>query len=86
MAYTVLLRPAAERDSQKLPTTIRSRVFTTLFALEQDPRPQGVVKLTGSPDRRRLRVGDYRILFEIDDPAQTVLILRIAHRRDVYRS
>lgn len=86
MAYTVLLRPAAERDSQKLPATIRSRVVTTLFALEQNPRPQGVVKLAGSPDRWRIRVGDYRILFEIDDPAQTVLVLRIAHRRDVYRS
>lgn len=56
-----------------------------LFGLEHNPRPPGVAKLTGRANLWRVRVGDYRILFEIDDPAQTVLVLRIAHRRDAYR-
>jgi mRNA interferase RelE/StbE len=85
MAYTVLLRPAADRDRAKLLPDIRSRVTDVLFALETNPRPHGVTKLTGGHDLWRLRVGDYRVLFEIDDPAQTVLVLRIAHRRDAYR-
>ncbi|WP_447977308.1 type II toxin-antitoxin system RelE family toxin [Candidatus Nitrospira bockiana] len=85
MAYTVLLRPASGRDLAKLPLDIRSRVTDVLFALEHDPRPPGVTKLAGGHDVWRVRVGSYRILFEIDDPAQTVLVLRIAHRRDAYR-
>lgn len=85
MAYTVLLRPAADRDLAKLPADIRSRLTDVLFALEHDPRPPGVTKLIGSANLWRVRVGDYRVLFEIDDPAKTVLVLRLAHRRDVYR-
>lgn len=85
MAYQVLLRPAAGRDLARLPSDIRSRLTDVLFALENDPRPPGVTKLTGSANLWRVRVGDYRILFEIDDSAQTVLVLRIAHRRDAYR-
>lgn len=85
MAYQVLLRPAAGRDLAKLPPHIRSRATDVLFALENDPRPPGITKLTGSANVWRVRVGDYRVLFEIDDPAQTVLVFRIAHRRDAYR-
>lgn len=85
MAYQVLLRPAVGRDLAKLPPDIRTRLADVLFALENDPRSHGVTKLAGSHDVWRVRVGDYRVLFEIDDSAQTVLILRIAHRRDAYR-
>jgi mRNA interferase RelE/StbE len=85
MPYTVLLGPAAERDRRKLPPEIRSRITQTLLALEREPRPPGVTKLGGTIDRWRVRVGDYRVLFEIDDKTQTVLVLRIAHRREAYR-
>jgi mRNA interferase RelE/StbE len=85
MPSTVLLRPAAERDRRALPSEIRQRVNATLLALEQESRPAGALKLTGLRNRWRLRIGDYRILYEIDDTARQVLILRIAHRRDVYR-
>jgi mRNA interferase RelE/StbE len=85
MAYQVLLRPAAGRDLAKLPSDIRSRLTEVLFTLENDPRPPSVIKLAGNANLWRVRVGDYRVIFEIDDPAQTVLILRIAHRRDAYR-
>ncbi len=57
----------------------------TLLALERDPRPPGIAKLSGTVNRWRVRIGDYRILFEVDDRAQTVLVLRIVHRREAYR-
>jgi mRNA interferase RelE/StbE len=56
-----------------------------LLALETDPRPIGAAKLSGQRNRWRVRVGDYRILYEVDDALQQVLVVRIAHRRDVYR-
>lgn len=78
MPYTVLLRPAAERDFKKLSPDVRPRIKDVLLSLEQDPRPPGVTKLTAAGKLWRVRSGDYRVLFEIDDTAQTVLVLRIA--------
>jgi len=85
MPYTALLRPAADRDRRSLPPDIRQRMGEALLSLEADPRPSGAVKLAGSRDRWRIRVGDYRIIYQIDDSALQVLILRIAHRREAYR-
>lgn len=85
MTYTILLLPAAEREWRKLSPPIRKRVNRALLTLEDNPRPSGVVKLSGSTNRWRIRVGDYRIIYRIDDAAREVLILRIAHRRQVYR-
>jgi mRNA interferase RelE/StbE len=83
--YGVLLSGAAERDRRKLSPEIRSRITQALLALERDPRPPGVGRLSGTDNGWRIRAGDYRILFEVDDEAQTVLVLRIAHRREAYR-
>lgn len=85
MAYTVLLLPAAEREWRKLPREVRTRVNRAMSALEDTPRPRGAIKLSGSSDRWRIRVGDYRVIYRIDDAAREVTILRIAHRRQVYR-
>lgn len=85
MPYRVLLGSAAERDRRKLPPEIRSRITQALLALEREPRPSGVAKLSGAANSWRIRIGDYRILFEVDDEVQTVLVLRIAHRREAYR-
>jgi mRNA interferase RelE/StbE len=85
VAYTVLLTPAAEREWRKLPRDIRRRARRALLALEGEPRPHGTTKLTGGSDRWRIRVGDYRVIYHIDDAAQEVTVLRIAHRRQVYR-
>lgn len=85
MAHTVLLLPAAERDWRRLPRQIRPRVNQALLALEDEPRPPGVAKLTGSTDRWRVRIGDYRIIYRVDDRAREVVVLRIAHRRQAYR-
>ena len=85
MLYTVLLSPRAERDCRGLPDQILRRIRATLVALETDPRPTGAAKLTAARDRWRVRIGDYRILYEVDDALQQLLVLRIAHRRDDYR-
>jgi mRNA interferase RelE/StbE len=85
MSFTVLLRPAAEREWRKLPPEIRPRISQALLKLEDNPRPQGVSRLSGYANRWRLRVGDYRVIYQIDDAAKEVVILRVAHRREVYR-
>lgn len=84
MAYTIRLKTRAERELDRLPLTLVRRIWRKLLALEKDPRPQGTSKLEGS-DGYRLRIGDYRIVYIVDDREQTVDIIRVAHRREVYR-
>jgi mRNA interferase RelE/StbE len=84
MAYTVRLKPRAERDLDRLPTPLARRIWEKLLGLEEEPRPLGSSKLEGS-DGYRIRVGDHRVVYLIDDRARTVEIVRIAHRREVYR-
>ena len=85
MAYVVHMRSSAERERRRLQGHIRQRINRHLLQLESEPRPSGVEKLVGRPNSWRIRVGDYRILYEIDDTNQRVIIHRIAHRRDVYQ-
>ncbi len=85
MDYEVTLVAAAARDLRKLPPEVRPRIVDALISLKE-PRQHGSKKLTGSEDRWRLRVGDYRIIYRIVDPKRQVIISRIAHRRDVYHS
>lgn len=84
MAYRVLIKRSAEKDLDALSPDMRERVARRLLPLEQNPRPQGAKKLQGG-DGYRLRIGDYRVLFTIDDPKQTVTIYAVGHRREVYR-
>ncbi|MEK7726834.1 MAG: type II toxin-antitoxin system RelE/ParE family toxin [candidate division KSB1 bacterium] len=85
MSYFVFLTPAAERERRKLPSAIKTRINQSLLGMETDPRPAGVTKMTGGHDRWRIRVGDYRVIYSIDDHAKHITVLRIAHRREVYR-
>jgi mRNA interferase RelE/StbE len=82
--YCVRLKPRAEREMDKLPLAVAKRIWTKLFSLEIDPRPQGSLKLKGT-DGYRIRIGDYRIVYSIDDRERLVDVARIAHRREVYR-
>lgn len=84
MAYTVRLKPRAERDLDRLPTGLARRIWERLLGLEEEPRPPGSSKLEGL-DGYRIRVGDHWVVYLIDDRARTVEIVRIAHRREVYR-
>ena len=83
--YTLLIRHSAERDLRRLPRVIFKRVNERILSLRDNPRPHGVRKLVGPQVGWRIRVGDYRILYQIDDKAQTLTIVRVKHRREAYR-
>lgn len=85
MAYRVELTPAALRDLRRLPKEILRRIDARILALADNPRPPGAKKLEGEDDLYRLRVGDYRILYSVDDKTSTGLVARIGHRQDIYR-
>ena len=84
--YAVYLKRRAERELRNLPQNIRTRVDVRLAALANNPRPPGVVKLSGEMGSHwRIRVGEYRILYQIDDRHHLIEIYRIKHRRHAYR-
>ncbi|MFN8453519.1 MAG: type II toxin-antitoxin system RelE/ParE family toxin [Anaerolineae bacterium] len=85
MSYQVVLLKAAERDLSRLDKAVLPNVAKHLKALEADPRPANVTKLRGTENEWRIRVGDYRIIYEINDDKRVVAILRIRHRREAYR-
>lgn len=85
MAYTVTVAPSAARDIRVLDNTVKRRVGKAIDALATNPRLPGVEKLSGEDDIYRVRVGDYRILYQIADRRLTVLVVRVRHRREVYR-
>jgi len=85
MSYSVLLRPAVDRDLKSMPFQIRSRVEGAIDRLRENPRPSGTRKLVGFENEWRLRVGDYRVLYVIDDSKQQIVVARVAHRREAYR-
>ena len=79
-----IMRPALKQLAA-LPREEQERVTADINALADDPRPRGVEKLKGEDDQYRIRVGPYRIIYTIRDDRLIVLVLRIGHRRDVYR-
>jgi mRNA interferase RelE/StbE len=84
--YEIVLAAQAERDLKRLPAALFRRVIVAVRALSAVPRPPGARKLHGSGrDDYRIRVGDYRVLYEIDDPHRIVRVMRVRHRREVYR-
>jgi mRNA interferase RelE/StbE len=83
--YALLIKRCAERDLRRLPRGLFERVSERILALRDDPRPHGVRKLAGALEGWRIRVGDHRILYQIDDEARTVTIVRVKHRREAYR-
>ena len=84
MSYHVDIRRSAQKALQALPKQEYERIRDAIRGLADNPRPVGSRKLTGR-NGWRLRVGDYRVIYEIDDPARIVLILYVGHRRDVYQ-
>ena len=83
--YEVLIERTAERDLRSLPIPIFNRIIPRIRALAETPRPSGCHKLTGSKNDWRIRIGDYRVVYEIDDAQKRVRIFRVRHRREVYR-
>jgi mRNA interferase RelE/StbE len=83
--YEVLLERRAQRDVDRLPKSVSGRAIRAIAALGAEPRPAGCRKLGGSDNDWRIRIGDYRVIYEIDDRARQVRVMYIRHRRDAYR-
>lgn len=83
--YRVEFKPSAARAVRKLGADIRRRIITRVETLSENPRPSGAEKLQGLRDLYRIRVGDYRVVYQVSDDILLVLVVRVGHRRDVYR-
>ena len=85
MAYGLVLTRAARKDLDRLPREVLERADSLILALAENPRPFGSEKLQGFENLYRLRVGKYRIIYEIDKTASIVTIAKVEHRKSVYR-
>jgi len=83
-SYKLLITRSASKELEEVPRKDRNRIIAKIRGLQGDPRPPGSEKLSGD-DKYRLRQGDYRILYEIEDPQLIITVVRIGNRRDVYR-
>ena len=83
--FEIVLERTAEKDLRRLSDQVHDRVIEGISALANDPRPVGSKKLAGSKSNWRIRVGDYRVLYEIADIVRIVRVYRVRHRRDAYR-
>jgi mRNA interferase RelE/StbE len=80
----LLIKPSAAEEVEGLPKPERRRIIAKISSLSRDPRPPGCEKLSGH-DQYRLRQGNYRILYGIQDRDRVVVVVKVGHRRDVYR-
>jgi len=85
VAYRLEMSPRASRDLRKIPTRALERLKDHIDALAHIPRPREVVKLAGEIDTYRIRVGDYRVLYEVHDRVLLVIVLKVADRKEAYR-
>ena len=83
--YALFIAPAAGRQLDKLTQDVQNRLYPAIDALADDQTPHGSIKLQGSQNTRRIRVGDYRIIYELDEAARAITVTRVAHRREAYR-
>ena len=84
-SYSLEIKRSAAKELAQVPPKDRGRIVARIQALAEDPRPVGAEKLSGQ-ERYRVRQGDYRILYEIEDQILRIMVVKIEHRRDVYRS
>ena len=84
-SYQIELKRSAEKDLRKLPKDVVKRVFIHIEALAEDPLPRQAVKLAGKERFFRLRVGDYRIIYEVVSHKSVIVVHHVRHRRDAYR-
>ncbi len=85
MAYRVVFSRKAKRQFLDLPANVRKRLASPIDALAGNPRPRGAKRLSATEDFYRIRVGDYRILYAIEHHELVVLVVKLGHRKDVYR-
>jgi mRNA interferase RelE/StbE len=83
-SYKLLIKPSAARQIEAIPKADRLRIVRKIQALSDEPRPHGSEKLTAE-EKYRLRQGPYRIIYSVSDAEETVLVVKVGHRREVYR-
>ena len=83
--YEIQYKKSVEKDLRKLPSSQLKGVVAKIRALAANPRPEGSVKLRGSSDLFRVRHTDYRIVYQISDKTLVVLVVKVGHRRKIYR-
>jgi mRNA interferase RelE/StbE len=84
MKYTVIVPKPVQKQLENLIQTERTKIILVLKQIAEDPRPSGIKKLKGYEKTYRVRVGDYRIIYEIKDRELIVLVLSVSHRKDAY--
>jgi mRNA interferase RelE/StbE len=85
VSYTVEFLPSAQRELAALPKDVQRRIANRIDPLREDPRPAGTRQLQGEDRFYRLRVGDYRVIYSIEGRRLVVVVVKIGHRREVYR-
>lgn len=83
--YSVTIKKSAAKSIEKLPKHVVARIILAIRDLSENPRPAGVKKLVANEDLWRIRVGDYRVVYWIEDDIKVVDVTQVAHRSDVYR-
>lgn len=84
MSYTITFKKAASKQLRKLPKAVLATVASAVDDLANEPRPDSCKKLKGTDDVYRIRVGDYRVLYTVDDSIITVEVIKVGNRKDVY--
>jgi mRNA interferase RelE/StbE len=82
--YSISFKSSAAKELKKLPLELQYRIANKIEQLIEDPRLSGVIKLKGNDNLYRCRVGEYRLVYKIDDSEQKIVITRVRHRKDVY--
>ena len=83
-SYKLFIKPSAAKELESVPAKARRMIARKVQSLAMDPRPRGSEKLSGE-DLYRIRQGDYRVLYDIQDKAGVIVVIKIGHRREVYR-
>ena len=83
--YSITFARSARRELQRLPSSVAKRILERIEALTETPRPRGCRKLRGSGDLWRIRIGDYRVVYEVDDERTLIDINVVRHRSEAYR-
>jgi mRNA interferase RelE/StbE len=85
VTYEINWKPRALRDLRKLDQSVVRRILPAVSRLAHDPRPPGVVALAGQQGLLRLRIGDYRVIYSVEDARLVVVVVEVGHRREIYR-
>lgn len=84
--YQIIYKKSVEKDLRKIDTATQKQIVERVGILASEPRPDGAAKLRGEKDLYRIRLGDYRIIYQIIDSVLVVRIIKIGHRKEIYRT